>query len=175
MGKYLQASERGHGGNNPHHPPPAHGQCERVARERAGGERGFPRAGGAARGQKAECTRAVRPRVQRLPHLMRRSLNAGRRNVKNDMSAYLSRRRRKRGAGKSARAFPRKARRKRLGVRGESWLASAKTQSPALPHLQPAQTTAYHTPPAPVCRKKRRSDQAPAGKFSQRLNGLSRQ
>ena len=32
--------------------------------ERAGGERGFPRAGGAARGQKAECTRALRPRVK---------------------------------------------------------------------------------------------------------------
>ena len=36
--------------NNRRHPPPAHGRCERVARERAGGERGFPRAGVAARG-----------------------------------------------------------------------------------------------------------------------------
>ena len=89
------------------HPPPTHGQCERVARERAGGERGFPRAGVAARGQKAECTRAVRPRVKRLPYLIRLPLNAGRRNVKNYIGAYFSRGRRKRGAGKSAGAFPR--------------------------------------------------------------------
>ena len=34
---------------------------------RAGGERGFPRAGVAARGQKAECPRAIRPRVKRPP------------------------------------------------------------------------------------------------------------
>ena len=38
------------GKNNRLHPPPTHGSCERVARERAGGERGFPRAGVAARG-----------------------------------------------------------------------------------------------------------------------------
>ena len=37
--------------------------------ERAGGERGFPRAGEAARGQKAECTRALRPRVKLAPQL----------------------------------------------------------------------------------------------------------
>ena len=60
----MQAAVRGPGRNNPLHPPPTHGRCERVARERAGGERGFPRAGGAARGQKAECTRALRPRVK---------------------------------------------------------------------------------------------------------------
>ena len=89
--------------NNRRHPPPAHGCCERVARERAGGERGFPRAGVAARGQKAECTRALRPRVKRLPYLIRLPLNAGRANKKSDISAYLSHRRRKRGAGKSVR------------------------------------------------------------------------
>jgi hypothetical protein len=55
----------GGGRNYRLHPPPAHGQCERVARERAGGERGFSRAAVAARGQKAECPRAIRPRVQR--------------------------------------------------------------------------------------------------------------
>ena len=50
--------------------------------ERAGGERGFPRAGVAARGQKAECPRALRPRVKRLPYPIRLPLNAGRANVK---------------------------------------------------------------------------------------------
>ena len=39
----------------------------RATAGQAGGERGFPRAGGAARGEKAECTRAIRPRVKRLP------------------------------------------------------------------------------------------------------------
>jgi len=66
--------------NNRTHPPPTHGGCEAVAAERAGGERGFPRAGVAARGQKAECTRALRPRVKPSPYLIRRRLNAGRAN-----------------------------------------------------------------------------------------------
>ena len=49
-------------------------------------------------------------------------MNAGRANVKNDISAYFSHRRRKRGAGKSAGAFPRGAPQARQGFgarRGE--------------------------------------------------------
>ena len=77
------------GKNNRSHPLNTHGQCERVTRERAGGERGFPRDGVAARGEKAECTRAIRPRVKRLPYPIRRPLNAGRANVKNNMGAIF--------------------------------------------------------------------------------------
>ena len=82
-------------------PPSASPFAMRATAGQAGGERGFPRAGVAARGQKAECTRAVRPRVKPLPYLIRRRLNAGRSNVKSLIGAYFSHRRRKWGAGKS--------------------------------------------------------------------------
>lgn len=95
--------------NNRRHPPPAHGCCERVARER-----GFPRAGGTARGQKAECTRALRPRVKPLPYLIRRRLNAGRSNVKKQYKRLRFSPTPKKGCGEKRRGFsPRGAKRPR--------------------------------------------------------------
>ena len=99
--------------------------------ERAGGERGFPRAGVAARGQKAECPRALRPRVKRLPYLIRRSLNAGRANVKKRYKRLSFAQAPQKGCGgkaspfakataRQAGAFPRGAPEARHRVRGEA-------------------------------------------------------
>ena len=86
----------------------AHTRLVRAGRPRA--RRGRAKAFFLPVKKKAECTRAVRPRVKPLPHLMRRRLNAGRRNVKSDISAYFSHRRRKRGGGeKRAGVSPRGA------------------------------------------------------------------
>ena len=83
---------------------PTHGCCERVARERAGGERGLLFAG-----QKANrVPPSNKAASEAVAATMRRLLNAGRRKFKRVIeNALESLRKRQKGTGEKRRAFPR--------------------------------------------------------------------
>ena len=106
---------------------------------------------------------------------LRWSLTAGRLNVKNCISACVSRRRRKRGAGKSAGAFPRGARsdpgegfrQETDGVRR----GVCRAEKPRFPRSRSLQTFACHMPCRGVRGRAATAIQLRSRRFRQRVKG----
>ena len=92
----------------------------------------------------AECPRAIRPRVKRSPYLIRRLLNAGRRNSKDRLQTRLHR-----CASKGVRGIPPKGARSAPGVRGGARLCRALKPCILLPHTD---KTSPPVPRAVFCR-----------------------
>ena len=132
----------------------AHGRCERVARERAGGERGFIFAC-----QKENRVPPSNKAASEVPAAtLRRVLNAGRRNSKDRLQTRLHRCVQEGGTGEGG-AFPRKVRRAHLGVRGGARLAA-----PESPAFQPGGgNTEWRSAGCAVCVCSRRARAVPGG------------